>query len=50
MNELDKACFTHDAAYSDRKDLTKRTIADKILKSKAFDIAKDPKYNRLIGI
>ena len=45
MNELDKACFTHDAAYSDSKDLTKRTIADKILKNKAFDIAKDPKYD-----
>ena len=30
MNELDKACFTHDAAYSDSKDLTKRTVADKI--------------------
>ena len=42
-NELDKACFTHDAAYSDSKDLTKRTIADKILKNKAFNIAKDPK-------
>ena len=45
MNELDKACFTHDAAYSDSKDLTKRTDADKILKNKAFDIAKDPKYD-----
>ena len=45
MNELDKACFTHDAAYSDSKDLTRRTIADKILKKKAFDIAKDPKYD-----
>ena len=44
-NELDKACFVHDAAYSDNKDLTKRTVADKILKNKAFDIAKDPKYN-----
>ena len=44
-SELDKACFVHDAAYSDSKDLTKRTIADKILKNKAFDIAKDPKYN-----
>ena len=44
-NELDKACFVHDAAYSDSKDLTKRTIADKILKNKAFDIAKDPKYD-----
>ena len=45
MNELDKVCFTHDAAYSDSKDLTKRTVADKILKNKAFDIAKDPKYD-----
>ena len=43
--ELDKACFVHDAAYSHSKDLTKRTVADKILKSKAFDIAKDPKYD-----
>ena len=44
-NELDKACFVHDAAYSDSKDLTKRTVADKILKNKAFGIAKDPKYD-----
>ena len=44
-NELDKACFVHDAAYSDSKDLTERTVADKILKNKAFDIAKDPKYD-----
>ena len=42
-NEIDKV--THDAAYSDGKDLTKRTVADKILKNKAFDIAKDPKYD-----
>ena len=27
-NELDKACFVHDAAYSDIKDLMKRTISD----------------------
>ena len=44
-NELDKACFAHDAAYSDSKDLIKRTVADKILKNKAFDIAKDLKYD-----
>ena len=44
-NELDKACFTHDAANSDSKDLTKRTAADKILRDKAFNIAKDPKYD-----
>ena len=44
-NVLDKACFAHDAAYSDSKDLTKRTVADKILRNKAFDISKDPKYD-----
>ena len=44
-NELDKACCVHDAAYSDSKALTKRTIVDKNLKNRAFDIAKDPKYN-----
>ena len=44
-NELDKACFIHDVAYSDSKDLTKRTIADKILRNRAFNIAKDPKYD-----
>ena len=45
-NELYKACFTHDAAYSDSKDVTKRTVVDKNLKNKTFDIAKDPKYDR----
>ena len=44
-NELDNVCSAHDAAYSDSKDLTKRTVADKSLKNKAFDIAKDPKYD-----
>ena len=44
-NELDKACLGHDAAYSDGKDLTKRTVADKILRNRAFNIAKDQKYD-----
>ena len=44
-NELDKACFAHDAAYSDSKDLTKRTVADKILKNRACNIAKNKKYD-----
>ena len=44
-NELYKACFAHDIAYSDSKDLTKRTVADKILRNRAFNIAKDPKYD-----
>ena len=44
-NELDKACFAPDAAFSDSKDLTKRTVADKFLRDKASNIAKDPKYD-----
>ena len=44
-NELDKACFKHDSAYADYKDLTNRTRADKVLKDRAFEIASDPKYD-----
>ena len=43
--ELDKDCFQHDMAYVDFKDLTKRTAADKVLRDKAFNITKDPKYD-----
>ena len=32
-------------AYRDFKDLAKRTAADKVLRNKAFNIAKDPKYD-----
>ena len=42
---MDKACFQHDAAYSDSKDLTKRTQSDNVLKEKAFKIAANPKYD-----
>ena len=44
-NELDKACFQHDSAYADHKDLINRTKADKLLKDKAYDIANNPKYD-----
>ena len=44
--ELDKACFQHDAAYSDSKDLAKKTQSDKVLKDKAFAIENNPKYDR----
>ena len=44
-NELDKACFQHDMAYGDFKDLKRRTASDKILRDKAFNIAKNPKYD-----
>ena len=32
-------------AYGDLKDLAKVTAADKVLRDKAFNIAKDPKYD-----
>ena len=44
-NELDKACFQHDMAYGDFKDLARRTASDKVLRDKAFNIAKNPKYH-----
>ena len=43
--ELDKACFQHEMAYGDFKDLTRRTASDIILTDKAFYTAKNPKYN-----
>ena len=44
-NELDKACFQHDSAYADHKDLINRTEADKVLRDKAYDIASNPKHD-----
>ena len=45
QNELDKVCFQDDMAYDDFKDLPKRTGSDKVFCDKAFDIAKNPKYD-----
>ena len=49
-NELDKACFQHDMAYGDFKNLARRTAADKALRDKAFNIARDEydKYQRRV--
>ena len=44
-NELDKACFQHDMAYGDFKDLKRTTASDKVLRDKAFNIAKNSKYD-----
>ena len=43
QNELDKACFQHDMANVDFTDLN-RAAADKALRDKAINIAKNPKY------
>ena len=44
-NEFDKACFQHDMAYGDLKDLARRAASDEILVDKAFNIAKNLKYD-----
>ena len=44
-DELDKVCFQHDMAYEDFQDLSRRTASDKVLRDKAFNIAKNPKYD-----
>ena len=43
QNEVNKACYQHDIAYGDFKDLSRSTIADKVLHDKAFYVAKIPK-------
>ena len=44
-NDLGKACFQHDIVYGDFKNLNRSTAADKVLRDKAFNIAKFPKYD-----
>ena len=44
-NELDKACFKHDAAYKKYKDIENRLISDQKLKNSTYDIASNPKYD-----
>ena len=44
-NELDKACFQHNSAYADHKDLINRTKSEKVLRDKAYNIASNPEYD-----
>ena len=39
------ACFQHDMAYGDFKDLKRKTFPNSVLRDKAFNIAKNPKYD-----
>ena len=48
-NELGEACFQNDTAYRDFKDLARRTASGKVLRDKAFNIAKNPKYDGYQG-
>ena len=45
LNGLDKACFQDGFAYGDFKDLLKRIATDKVLRDKALNITKNPKYD-----
>ena len=45
QNELNKACSQHDMTYGDFEDLNRRTSADKVVRDKAFDVAKNTKYD-----
>ena len=45
LDKLNNACFQHDMAYEDFKDLRRRAAADKLLHDEAFNIAKNPKYH-----
>ena len=45
QKKLDKACFQHDMANEDFKNLSKRTAFDKLLSDKTFNIAKTPKHD-----
>ena len=40
MNQINLV-FDYDAAYSDSKDLAKKTISNKILKDRAYEIARN---------
>ena len=42
------ACFEHDMAYTNFKDLPRRTASDKTLRDKAFKIAKNLKHESYI--
>ena len=44
-NEWNKAYFQHDISFGDFKDSAKRTDSNKVLRDKAFNIAKNPKYD-----
>ena len=45
QNQLDKGCLQHDMDYGYFKYLNTRAISDKVLRDKAFSIAKNPKYD-----
>ena len=45
QNEVNKACFQHDMAYGDFKDLNRRTASNKTLRDEGLNIGKTLKYS-----
>ena len=45
QNELDKVCLEHDISSGDFKGLARRKASDKVLRNKAFNVAKSSKYD-----
>ena len=45
QNKLEKTCFQRDNAYGDFRDLLRTAASDKVLHDKAFNIAKNPKFD-----
>ena len=48
FGELDKACFHHDMPNGDFQDLPRRAASDKVRRDKAFNITKNPKFDRYL--
>ena len=44
-NELGQACFVHNVAYSVSNVSSKRTVSDKVLKDRGYEIAINPKFD-----
>ena len=45
QKELDKVCFQSYMAYGDFNYLSRRRVSDEVLRHKAFDFSKNPKYD-----
>ena len=45
-NKLHKASFVNDAVYTNSKDVAKRTVSEKVLNDKAYEIALNLRYDR----
>ena len=45
IQEMKKACFQHDTAFANFKDLSRKTASNKVLHDKACNTAQNPKYD-----